>query len=80
MWSADFWRSERLTLLQAATVGCPGAKGVPVERVQGSPFNDYSVPSLILFIVVVAFRTACVDAGCPGRVLHDFGEPEVAEG
>jgi hypothetical protein len=20
----------------------------------------------------VAFRTACVDAGCPGRVLHDF--------
>ena len=32
--------------------GLSGAKGVPVEWLQGSPFNDYSVPSLILFIVV----------------------------
>jgi hypothetical protein len=32
--------------------GLSGAKGVPVEWLQGSPFIDYSVPSLILFIVV----------------------------
>lgn len=32
--------------------GLSGAKGVPVEWLQGSAFNDYSVPSLILFIVV----------------------------
>ena len=32
--------------------GLSGAKGVPVEWLQGSPFKDYSVPSLILFIVV----------------------------
>ena len=32
--------------------GLSGAKGVPVEWLHGSPFNDYSVPSLILFIVV----------------------------
>ena len=32
--------------------GMSGAKGVPVEWLQGSPFSDYTVPSLILFIVV----------------------------
>ena len=32
--------------------GLSGAKGVPVEWLHGSPFNDYSVPSLILIIVV----------------------------
>lgn len=32
--------------------GLSGAPGVPVEWLEGSPFNDYTVPSLILFIVV----------------------------
>ena len=32
--------------------GLSGARGVPVEWLHGSPFNDYSVPSLILFTVV----------------------------
>jgi len=32
--------------------GLSGAKGVPLEWLQGSPFDDYSVPSLILLIVV----------------------------
>ena len=29
-----------------------GAEGVPVELLEGSPFRDYFVPSLILFVVV----------------------------
>jgi hypothetical protein len=32
--------------------GLSGAPGVPVEWLEGSPFSDYTVPSLILFIVV----------------------------
>jgi hypothetical protein len=30
--------------------GLSGAEGVPVEWLRGSPFSDYTVPSLILFI------------------------------
>jgi hypothetical protein len=29
-----------------------GAKGVPTEWLEGSPFRDYFIPSLILFVVV----------------------------
>ena len=32
--------------------GLSDAKGVPVEWLQGSPFNDHTLPSLILVIVV----------------------------
>jgi hypothetical protein len=32
--------------------GLSGAKGVPTEWLKGSPFSDYFVPSLILFVVV----------------------------
>jgi energy-converting hydrogenase Eha subunit B len=32
--------------------GLSGAEGVPREWLAGSPFTDYSVPSLILFVVV----------------------------
>ena len=32
--------------------GLSGAKGVPTEWLEGSPFTDYFVPSLILFFVV----------------------------
>lgn len=32
--------------------GLSGAKGVPLEWLAGSPFGDYFIPSLILFVVV----------------------------
>jgi hypothetical protein len=32
--------------------GLAGAEGVPREWLEGSPFRDYSIPSLILFVVV----------------------------
>lgn len=32
--------------------GIAGAKGVPTEWLAGSPFRDYWIPSLILFVVV----------------------------
>lgn len=32
--------------------GLSGAKGVPTEWLEGSPFPDYFVPSLILMVVV----------------------------
>jgi len=32
--------------------GLAGAEGVPVEWLRGSPFSDYTVPSLILLVVV----------------------------
>jgi hypothetical protein len=32
--------------------GLSGANGVPPEWLDGSPFSDYTIPSLILFIVV----------------------------
>ena len=32
--------------------GMAGAKGVPTEWLAGSPFHDYFIPSLILFVVV----------------------------
>jgi CubicO group peptidase (beta-lactamase class C family) len=41
--------------------GLTGASGVPVEWLAGSPFSDYSIPSLILFVVVGgAFSFAAV--------------------
>ncbi len=32
--------------------GMAGAEGVPVEWLKGTPFDDYFVPSLILFAIV----------------------------
>jgi hypothetical protein len=32
--------------------GLAGAEGVPTEWLEGSPFRDYHIPSLILFTVV----------------------------
>jgi hypothetical protein len=32
--------------------GLAGARGVPVEWLAGSPFDDYTIPSLVLFVVV----------------------------
>lgn len=32
--------------------GLSGAEGIPTEWLQGSPFRDYFVPSLVLLIVV----------------------------
>jgi len=32
--------------------GMSGAEGVPVEWLSGTPFSDYFIPSLILFVVV----------------------------
>jgi hypothetical protein len=32
--------------------GLSGAQGVPTEWLQGSPFSDYYIPSLILIVVV----------------------------
>ncbi len=41
--------------------GLTGAEGVPVEWLAGSPFTDYVIPSLILFVVVGgAFLVAAI--------------------
>ena len=32
--------------------GLAGARGVPTEWLAGSPFSDYAVPSLMLFVIV----------------------------
>lgn len=32
--------------------GLAGAEGVPVEWLEGTPFTDYTIPSLILLVVV----------------------------
>jgi hypothetical protein len=32
--------------------GIAGAKNIPIEWLEGSPFTDYVIPSLFLFIVV----------------------------
>ena len=32
--------------------GMSGAEGVPIEWLSGTPFHDYFIPSLILFVVV----------------------------
>src|SRR6478672_983605 len=41
--------------------GLTGARGVPVEWLDGSPFANYFIPSLILFILVGgSFTTAAV--------------------
>jgi hypothetical protein len=37
--------------LQAAITGCPALMAYP-EWLAGSPFSDYVVPSLVLFVVV----------------------------
>ena len=56
--------------------GLAGAKGVPVEWLVGSPFADYSVPSLILLIVVggsslAAAITIFAVSGFAARTLGD---------
>jgi hypothetical protein len=41
--------------------GLSGAPGVPLEWLAGSPFKDYFIPSLILFVVVGgAFSSAAI--------------------
>lgn len=41
--------------------GMNGAEGVPVEWLEGSPFESYFLPSLILFVVVGgSFLTASI--------------------
>ena len=48
--------------------GLSGAEGVPVELLEGSPFESYFVPSLILFVVVggsFLFAAIVVFAGSP---------------
>jgi hypothetical protein len=32
--------------------GMTGAKGVPVEWLEGSPFSNYFIPGIILFVIV----------------------------
>ena len=41
-----------LNALGGAYYGLAGAPGVPTEWLQGSPFSDYTVPSIILGVVV----------------------------
>jgi hypothetical protein len=41
-----------LNAFGGAWYGLAGAKGVPTEWLQGSPFSDYVIPSLVLGVVV----------------------------
>jgi hypothetical protein len=41
-----------LNAIAGGYYGLSGAKGVPLELLEGSPFRSYYVPSLILFVVV----------------------------
>ena len=41
-----------LNALGGGYYGPTGAVGVPTQWLEGSPFEDYSVPSLILLVVV----------------------------
>jgi hypothetical protein len=55
-----------LNALGGGYYGLCGAPGVPVEWLAGSPFEDYFVPSMILFVVVggtLAFAALAVLAG-----------------
>jgi hypothetical protein len=48
--------------------GLSGAKGVPLDWLEGSPFRDYSIPSLILMVVVGgAFLVAALAVLTSGR-------------
>jgi len=40
--------------------GLSGAEGVPTEWLEGSPFSDYTVPSVILLVVGGSFLVAAV--------------------
>jgi len=47
--------------------GLAGAEGVPIEWLEGSPFTDYYVPSLFLFVAVggsLLFAAIAVFARC----------------
>ena len=49
--------------------GLTGARGVPVEWLDGSPFSSYFIPSLILLIVVGgSFVTAAVAVFARSRI------------
>ena len=48
--------------LGGSTYGVAGAKGVPREWLEGSPFDSYVVPSLILLVVVAGGMTAAASA------------------
>lgn len=41
-----------LNALAGAYYGLSGAPGVPIEWLEGSPFRDYTIPSLVLGAVV----------------------------
>jgi hypothetical protein len=64
--SAVEWRSPRafryvlgallafaaLNALAGGYYGLAGAKGIPTEWLRGTPFADYFLPSLVLFVIV----------------------------
>lgn len=55
-----------LNALAGGYYGLSGAEGVPTEWLEGSPFSDSTVPSLILFVVVggsFMFAATAVFAG-----------------
>src|SRR5580765_1287791 len=41
-----------LNAIGGGSYGLSGAAGVPTEWLEGSPFSDYFIPSLILLVVV----------------------------
>jgi hypothetical protein len=63
--------------------GLSGAEGVPTEWLAGSPFVDYFVPSLILFVVVggtLLAATIAVFAGWHGARLLALGAGTITVG
>ncbi|MBL8984585.1 MAG: hypothetical protein JNL26_20530, partial [Gemmatimonadetes bacterium] len=53
-----------LNAIGGGIYGLAGAAGVPVEWLQGTPFADYRIPSLILLVVVAgAHAFAAVRVG-----------------
>jgi hypothetical protein len=63
--------------------GLAGAEGVPVEWLRGSPFKDYSIPSLILLVVVggaFSIAAAAVFRQSRRARLHAFAAGIVVRG
>lgn len=56
--------------------GMSGAEGVPLELLDGSPFKNYFIPSLVLFVVVggsFLFAAIAVFARLPYARLAAYG-------
>jgi hypothetical protein len=65
-----------LNAFGGAYYGLAGAKGVPREWLQGSPFSDYFIPSLVLGVVVggsFLLATVAVFRRWPSARLLAFG-------